>query len=261
MNETKLKIAIINFNTKDLLRECLQSVIDNKADFLFDIEVVDNASTDGSAEMIEKEFPAVKLSRNNENFGFAKAANQAIDSSEADFVFILNADTKLKEDCLNNLIGFMEKTPDCGAAGPLLFNLDGSVQKDYCGRRFLTLKTFLGHGFLGAIMPNNRFSKEYKMADWDRKTGQVEWISGSAIALRKKALQDSGSFDPDYFMYVEDMDLCYRLIRNGWKTYLVTESGVFHHIGQSSKAKRRRMKYLHFKSHLMFMIKRFGKKN
>ncbi len=230
----KLSIGIISYNTKEMLGDCLKSIADQGGDYLANTTVIDNASNDGSQQLVKDGFSTVKLIENKENQGFAKAANQAIKKSDGDMVVVLNTDTVLHENSLENLIDFMKSCPQAGAVGPLLLNPDGSNQAS--GRRFPSFFDASIHAFLGVVAPNNRYTRRYKLLDWDRNNKrEVDWISGAAICLRKKAAQDVGLFDERYFMYVEDMDLCYRLWENGWKVFLLPEAKVTHHIGQSSK--------------------------
>ncbi|HDZ86470.1 MAG TPA: glycosyltransferase family 2 protein [Actinobacteria bacterium] len=230
----KLSIGIISYNTKEMLGDCLKSIADQGGDYLANTTVIDNASNDGSQQLVKDGFSTVKLIENKENQGFAKAANQAIKKSDGDMVVVLNTDTVLHENSLENLIDFMKSCPQAGAVGPLLLNPDGSNQAS--GRRVPSFFDASIHAFLGVVAPNNRYTRRYKLLDWDRNNKrEVDWISGAAICLRKKAAQDVGLFDERYFMYVEDMDLCYRLWENGWKVFLLPEAKVTHHIGQSSK--------------------------
>jgi GT2 family glycosyltransferase len=252
-----LKISVINYNTKNLLKECLLSLLDESTTFPVTVEIIDNASVDGSIEMVKEAFPQIHLIESKENLGFAKAANLALKNASEKYVLILNSDTKLKSGCVEILVGFMEKTPGCAAAGPLLLNFDGSLQRLYSGRRFLGLDGFIAHGLLGAVWPQNPWTREYMMDGWDRsETMEVDWVSGAGVLLRTEAVKEVGLFDENYFMYVEDMDLCYRLKKNSWKTYLVTEAQIFHHIGQASKQNRIKMKIEHFKSHFRFLLKK-----
>ena len=230
----KLSIGIISYNTKEMLGDCLKSIADQGGDYLANTTVIDNASNDGSQQLVKDSFSTVKLIENKKNQGFAKAANQAIKKSDGDMVVVLNTDTVLHDNSLENLIDFMKSCPQAGAVGPLLLNPDGSNQAS--GRRFPSFFDASIHAFLGVVAPNNRYTRRYKLLDWDRNNKrEVDWISGAAICLRKKAAQDVGLFDERYFMYVEDMDLCYRLWENGWKVFLLPEAKVTHHIGQSSK--------------------------
>lgn len=249
-----LKVSVISWNTKELINDCLKSITENKVDFPISIEVVDNASTDGSIQMIKDKYSNVKIIENKNNLGFAKAANQAINKDDYKYNLILNSDTKLKPDCLQTLVDFMENSKESGAVGPLLLNMDGSIQ--YSGRKFPSFREAALHAFLGIFSPQNKASRRYMMMDWDRKhTKEVDWISGAAICLRKEAVSEAGMFDESYYMYVEDMDLCYRLWQQGWKVFLLPEAKVYHHIGQSSKQQSAKMIKEFQKSIYRFYVK------
>lgn len=249
-----ITIAVISYNTKGLLKGCLDSIASQGGDLLNNTLVIDNASTDGSQELIKNKYPQVKLVANKQNLGFAKAANQAIKAAKQKFVLMLNSDTILHENSIESLLDFMKSCPQAGAVGPLLLNPDGSSYPS--GRRFPSFIDGSMHAFLGIVLPKNRFTRRYRQLDWDRNNKkEVDWISGAAICLRKAAVQEIGFFDEDYFMYVEDMDLCYRLWQNGWKVFLLPESKVVHYIGQSSKQFSTRMVKEHEKSIYRFFLK------
>lgn len=229
-----IQVVIVNFNTKDLLSGCLDSIANQDKALLSKTTVVDNASTDGSLQLLEKSYPQVSSIANKQNEGFAKAVNKVLKKNRSKFVLVLNADTILHDKSIENILDFMKRCPQAGAVGPLLLNPDGSNQPS--GRRFPSFMDASMHAFLGAFAPGNRFTRRYKMLDWDRKNKkEVDWISGAAICLRAEAVSEIGFFDEQYFMYVEDMDLCYRLWENGWKVFLLPEAKVTHYIGQSSK--------------------------
>jgi len=229
-----ITIGVISFNTKELLADCLSSVAAQGRDLLTKTVVVDNASTDGSVALVEEKYPQAQLIANNENLGFAKAANQVLKNSKSQFVLLLNSDTILYDKSIESMVDFMQGCPQAGAVGPLLLNPDGTNQAS--GRRFPSFLDASMHAFLGVIAPENRFSRRYKLLDWDRKNKkEVDWISGAAFALRRQAVKEIGFFDERFFMYVEDMDICYRLWENGWKIFLLPEAKVTHYIGESSK--------------------------
>ncbi len=229
-----ITIGIISYNTKDLLVDCLESIAGQSSSALEQTVIVDNNSSDGTQEFIKRKYPQTKLIESKDNLGFAKAANKIINLAKTPYVFVLNADTVLHKQSVKQLSVFMDKNPKAGAVGPLLLNTDGSIQAS--GRRFPSFLDASIHAFLGVIAPNNRFSRRYKMLDWDRNSlKEVDWVSGAAICIRKEAAEQISGFDEQYFMYVEDMDLCYRLWQNNWKVFLLPEAKVTHYIGQSSK--------------------------
>jgi N-acetylglucosaminyl-diphospho-decaprenol L-rhamnosyltransferase len=211
------------------------------------VHVVDNASTDGSPEMVRAEFPEVALHALDWNSGFCVANNVVLTSSNAPFVLLLNPDAQVVGGTLGALVKVARERPRAGAIGALVRNPDGSVQPS--ARRVPRLGEALGHAFLGPIAPGNPFTRSYTMAAWDRASErEVEWVSGSAMLLRREAIEEVGAFDEGYFMYVEDVDLCTRLRASGWKVMFSPELEVVHQIGVSTRGQRGRMAFEHSRS-------------
>jgi GT2 family glycosyltransferase len=193
--------------------------------------VVDNNSSDNSVKLIEEHYPEVHLIRNSSNFGFSYANNQAIGRCRGKYILILNPDTVVTRSALDELVKFMEKHPDAGVGGAKILNFDGSIQ--YSCRRFPTLLyVFFGRQSIFArFLPSNRISEQYLMMNEDySKNLEVDWVFGAAMILRREALREVGIFDEDYFIFVEDTDLCYRMKEKGWKVYFVSNAVVFHHL-------------------------------
>lgn len=198
--------------------------------------MVDNASTDGSGEFVGSNYPQVKLISNSKNIGFAAANNKAIVNSNSKFILLINSDCKVYEGFLDKLLNFMKENPEVGIAGPKIVNSDGSIQLS-C-RKFPSIINAGFHTVLADIFPNNPFSRKYKLVDIERdKPFEVDWVSGSAMMIRREALKDTGLLDERYFMYVEDVDLCYRMWQKGWKVFYFPYAKVLHHIGGSSNSR------------------------
>ncbi len=251
----KISIAIINWNTKYLLKECLNSIYSDNSECMRDVTVVDNASSDGSVELVKKEFPKVRLIANQSNVGYAKAANQAILLTREQYILVLNSDTKIFAGALDSLLTFAIENPRVGALGPRLVNSDGSLQLS-C-RKFPSFTTGVGHAFLSLFFPNNPYTKRYQLTDWNHANAtEVDWISGAAMFLKRDAVCQIGLFDEAYFMYVEDLDLCYRLWQANWKVYYQPMAVVMHHVAQSSAIKSPHMIMEHHRSVYRFMVKR-----
>jgi len=228
-----LTVSIVSYNSLNFLRDCLDSILENPPSLKYEIIVVDNASADGSCELVQKNFPQVKLLRNSKNTGFAAANNKAISKTNSKYILLINSDCKVYKNSLDNLVSFMEKNKKVGIAGPKIINSDGSVQLS-C-RKFPSIFNAAFHTILTNIVPNNPFSRKYKLADVNRDTPfEVDWVSGSAMIIRRKALEDTGPIDERYFMYVEDLDLCYRMWQKSWKVYYYPCASILHHIGGSS---------------------------
>jgi N-acetylglucosaminyl-diphospho-decaprenol L-rhamnosyltransferase len=247
MEGNHLAVVIVNYNSGAFLPPCLASVYGAAGDVSLDVVVVDNASRDGSAHQAAGKHPAARIIENPVNRGFAAAANQGLRSTAAPFALLLNPDAQITGGTLAALLKVAGERPRAGAIGLLVRNPDGSVQPS--ARKVPGLLESLGHAFLGPFLPNNRFSRSYTMADWDRTTErEVEWISGSAMLLRREAYEAVGGFDEGYFMYVEDVDLCTRMRKAGWTVLFSPEVEVVHEIGVSSRKMPRRMAQEHSRS-------------
>jgi GT2 family glycosyltransferase len=252
-----LSITIVNWNTKNHLANCLDSIYQNAKDAAFEIIVVDNDSDDNSAEMVRAKFPQVTLIENNENVGFGAANNQAIRISQGRYVLILNPDTLVLPGCLDQLMDLLASRPDVGAVGPKVVNVDGSIQLP-CIRNVPTLFTeYLELSHLSARFPKSRVFGRYYMTYCDRSLPrQVSLLMGCCIMVRKKVLDEIGLFDEQFFLYAEDMDLCYRIQKAGWKSWYLPTAQIVHIWGQSTEriSKHRvfhnqQAKYIFFKKH------------
>ena len=244
MSPADLGVVVVNYNAGDFLLRCMQSLHAATGDISVEIVIVDNASRDGSAEAAAAAHDDVELIRNTENRGFAEAANQGIAATSAPFVLLLNPDAEIIGGTLASFVKVAHERPRAGAIGALVRNPDGSIQPS--ARRVPRLGEALGHAFLGPLFPSNRFTRSYTIAGWDRASErEVEWVSGSAMLLRRAALEEVGAFDQGYFMYVEDVDLCTRLRRGGWQVLFSPELEVVHQIGVSTRGQRGRMAFAH----------------
>lgn len=192
--------------------------------------MVDNASSDGSPEMVSKEFPQVKLIRNKKNAGFAKANNQAIKLAQGDYILLLNPDTKVQADALNQMIAFLDSHPDAGVVGAKLVLPDGRVQPDPFGR-FPTVKNIL---LLKLWQMSERIKGNRDLTRKDfSKILEVDWISGASMMIRQEVIKEVGLMDEEYFLYLEDVDWCYRMRQAGWSIYVLPTAKITHHLGQS----------------------------
>lgn len=243
-----LAIIIVNYKTKDLLRDCLRSIYDSQGNFRLDVCVVDNASGDDSVMMVRNEFPQVTVIEQAVNQGYAFANNLGLrhvgfqDKSgaeavnAADFALLLNPDTLLPPHALADMIAFMEARPDCGAAGAKLVRADGSLDKA-CRRSFPTPEvSFWCLTGLSFLFPKHRRFGRYNLTYIDEnETIEVDSVVGAFMMMRGAALLDAGLLDEDFFMYGEDLDLAYRLKACGWKIWYNAAVTVLHYKGASSK--------------------------
>jgi N-acetylglucosaminyl-diphospho-decaprenol L-rhamnosyltransferase len=247
-----LAVVVVNHNTGDFLDRCMSSIASSAGELRVEVVVVDNASSDGSADGAAG--PGVQLIRNPDNRGFARAANQGIAATDAPLLLLLNPDAEVVGGSLPALVKVARERPRAGAVGALVRNPDGSVQPS--ARRVPRLGEALGHAFLGPIWRRNPWTRSYTMAGWDRSSErEVEWVSGSAMLLRREALDEVGTFDEGYFMYVEDVDLCTRLRRAGWEVLFSPELEVVHQIGVSTHGQRGPMAFAHSDSIYRYFAK------
>lgn len=244
----EVSVSIVNWNTREELRECLRSVLVQEG-VGFDVTVVDNASADGSAEMVAAEFPTVRLIANERNVGFGRAHNQVIAAASGRYFFMLNPDARLLgADCLKRMVEFADAHPEAGLIGPKVVNRDGTIQ--FSARNFPTLgAAVFQNSFLGRLFPGNRYVRQYVLSDWDHsQPREVDWLSGSALLVRREFIEDVGLLDEGFFMYCEDVDWGYRAKAKGWKALYCPDATVVHRIGASSDQAQVRMLWQHHKS-------------
>lgn len=231
-----LSVVVVSFNSGDYLRRCLASVLGHTKGVSCEVIVVDNASWDGSAEMVEAEFPQVTLIPLPVNVGFAAGCNRGIERAAGEFILLLNPDTELAEDAFSPMVAYCRQNPSVGILGPKLLNSDGSLQLS-C-RRFPSHLTslFNRQSVLTRLFPGNPFSRRYLMTDWAHdRIERVDWLSGACMMLRREMVERIGGMDEGYFMYIEDVDLCYRAHQAGYEVVYFPQVSVTHHIGKSTE--------------------------
>ncbi len=223
-----ITVVIVNWNTGDLLRNCLNSVYETMKDIRYEIIVVDNASTDGSVAMLRKEFPTVTIIENRENRGFGAANNQAFAVMKGRYALLLNSDTILTKHAIGELFQFMENHLDTSLACGQLLNEDGSRQNSIAN--FPTLITLLANtSLLEYLFPKRFPSKRYI----HKNPVEIESAIGACVLVRKKAMDDIGVFDERYFFFFEETDWAYRMRSAGWKIYHVPSAVIYHLQGKS----------------------------
>ena len=229
-----LSVVIVNWNAGDLLRKCVQSVIeDQTGSGLSDIEiiVIDNASRDGSVAPVIAQFPSVRVIQNSENLGFARATNQGIRASLGRYVLLLNPDTEARPGALGGMLRFIQSQPEAGAVGAKLLNDDGSLQVSAYPEPTLFREVWrLFH--LDRLRPIG----SYSMTAWDNATPrEVDVLMGACVLLPRAVLDACGYLDERYFIYSEDQDLCRRLRSRGWRVFWLPVAEVVHYGGQSTR--------------------------
>lgn len=249
-----LSIIIVNWNTCRELRHCLQSVeCDNTGNM--EVIVVDNASSDGSREMVAGEFPSVRLISNKSNAGFAKGSNIGIRESRGKYVLLLNPDSEVQPGAFDAVIRFGDENPQAGIFGLKVLNADGTIQHS-CRKSPTVGAIVFRNSILGRLFPNNPYTREYLMASWDHnKVAEIDWVSGAALVMRRELIDDIGILDERFYMYCEDMDLGYRARQNGWKVLFFPGAVVMHAKGKSSDKDPNRMIIEHHKSMYRYFMK------
>lgn len=257
MSEASLSIIIVNWNGLELLRACLNSVYASRLITKPEVFVVDNASSDGSPEMVEREFPQVRLISNNDNVGFAKANNQALTLASSDYVVLLNPDTLVPEDGFYKMLGFMESHQDVGALGCKLINATGECEPG--GYRYPRLIS----DFTTMIAWNLPWYRQF--ADMRRKRkaehpGRVDWVSGACLMVKREALKKAGLLNESYFLYSEDTDWCFKIKKAGWQVFYYPEVTVCH-FWRSLQKRDTAVVLEHLKSKYIFYLGNYGERH
>jgi hypothetical protein len=229
--------VVVSYNCRDALRDCLHKLTTPSNSV--PIIVVDNASADGSAEMVAQDFPTVELIKNARNRGFAAACNQGIRACATAFILLLNPDTLLERAELQKLQNFIGSQPNVGACGPRVLNADGTLQPS-C-RAFPTFGAMICDELgLSRLFPHSRRFASYRLSGWEHdQTSDVDQLMGSCLLVRRMALEHLGLLDERFFLYFEEVDLCRRMWQTGWRVSFIADATVTHLGGNSSNADRR----------------------
>ena len=257
----RLSIVFLNYNTRDLTRQALNSVLAAAEGLTAEIFVVDNASVDGSADMVAEEFPQVKLICNEANVGFAAGNNVALRQVTGEYVLLINTDTIVRRDALRTMVEFLDAHPEAGACGCKILDPDGTLQLD-SRRGFPTpLAAFCKMSGLSRFFPKHPLIAHYHMTYLDpEQTAEVEVLSGSCMMVRKAAMDQVGLLDEDYFMYGEDIDWCYRFYQAGWKSYYVPTTSIIHFRGESGRGVPLRILYRKSRAMSIFVNKHMARR-
>lgn len=243
-----LSIVIVNWNTRELLRQCLETLPDSAAGLEYEVLVVDNASIDSSPEMIASGFPSVQLIRNSSNRGFAVANNQAMEVARGRHLLLLNSDTIPAPGSIAKLVDFLDKHREVGIVGPRLLNGDGTLQASWAA-----FPTFLSE----VLGKNFRQRRECRTAS-GVVAYDVDSVGGACLLIRGEALASVGPLDDRFFMYCEEIDWCYRVRQHGWRVCYTPEAQVVHLGGRSSMQAAAPMKAELYRSKLKFFQKHYG---
>lgn len=240
-----LSIVIVSWNTRDLLRTCLSSIYQETNNLPLEVFVVDNASADGCADMVESEFPEVHLIKNKENLGYGRANNQALRQCQGKYVLMLNPDTVIIENAIGKLIDFMNENSRVGMTGPKTVHPDGTIQVSWA--LFPRISTIFTNNvpwkealsmfgiFKKFFKTNSIYSEKGYTLTTVIKRQRVDYLLGEFMLTRKEVLDSVGLFDEKIFMYEEETDLCYRIYKNKWEIWFVPEAEIIHHEKKSIK--------------------------
>ena len=244
-----LAIVIVNWNTRDLLRDCLAS-LGGEQRLSYHVVVVDNGSTDESVQMVREQFPQTLLITNAENTGFTRANNQGLAARQGRYALLLNSDTRVPPGALADLAQFMDEHSDVGAVGARQLRADGAVLP-YTFGRDPTLRYLLARGL-------NRLLFHRPLHDWATEIVQeVDWISGACLLARREAIDQVGLLDENIFMYFEDVDWCLRFRQAGWKVYYNPRVEIIH-LGGQSQIKNPAAQHAYYRSLEYFYAKHYG---
>lgn len=254
----RIGAVVVNYDAGPWLEACVASLASEGVD---QVVVADNGSTDdslvrlgaGGAGAAGAAGTGLRVLRLRRNRGYGAAANRAVEAlgPGPDAVLVCNPDLVLEPGAVKSLAAALEADPTLGIVGPRLENLDGTLYPS--ARSFPSLVDSLGHGFLGLVAPGNRFTRRYRMLDWDHATARrVDWVSGACLLARRQAWDDLGGFDESFFMYLEDVDLCWRAGRLGWGVAYEPAATVAHVQGVSTGRHPYRMILAHHRSILRF---------
>ena len=246
----KLSIVIVSYNVRTFVAQCLDSVqIASEGINGLEVFVVDNASSDDTVGYIGSNYPWVRLIANDDNLGFSRANNIAIRQAQGEYVLLLNPDTIVAEPTLRECVSFLDAYPQAGGLGVRMHNADGTLAPE--SRRAVPSPW-------GSLLKMLGFTKRYYMShlSWD-EPGRIEVVSGAFFMLRRKALDQVGLLDEDFFMYGEDIDLSYRLLKGGWENWY-HPSDIVHFKGESTQKSSFRYVHVFYQAMLIFFRKHYG---
>jgi N-acetylglucosaminyl-diphospho-decaprenol L-rhamnosyltransferase len=250
-----VSVIVVNWNTCDLLAQCLASILDTRDALDVEVLVVDNASSDGSQAMVRSRFPGVRLIENEENVGFARANNQAMALCRGRYALMINSDAIATPGAIQALVGLADAEPRAGIVGAQLLNPDGSFQASYSP--FPTLwREFLILTGLGRLLRGRWYPSRGPMEDKGPRI--VDYVEGACLLVRRQATQEVGGLDEGYFMYAEEVDWCYAMKQRGWQVWYQPDARIIHHGGASSRQRRTQREADLYRSRVRFFRKHYG---
>jgi len=235
MSALDVSLVIVSWNTREILQGCLRSIYEQTRDSTYEVIIVDNASVDGSQEMVKREFPRTTLFENEENRGFAVANNQGMGVAKGRYVLLLNSDTVVLNGAIQKVIAFADKHPEAAVVGCKVLNPDLTLQPTCF--MFPSLKNlFLSATYFYKVFPRSRFFGREQMTWWNRDdVREVDVVTGCFMLVRRESIEQVGRMDERFFMYGEETDWCWRFKKTGWKRLFFPGAEIIHLGGQSSK--------------------------
>ena len=257
-----MSIVIVNYNVKVFLEQCLLSVREAAKKVDAEVFVVDNASVDGSVEILKEKFPDITLIANTENVGFSKANNQAIRLAKGRYVLLLNPDTLVEEDTFRLVVDFMDKHPEAGGLGVKMVDGKGKFLPESKRGLPTPMVALYKISGLSKLFPKSKIFSKYHLGYLDKdEIHEVEILSGAFMLMRKEALDKVGLLDESFFMYGEDIDLSYRILQGGYKNYYFPKTRIIHYKGESTKKSSVNYVFVFYKAMVIFAKKHFSDKN
>jgi hypothetical protein len=241
-----LSVILVNHNGKEFIFNCLNSIKENMRGIKSEVIVVDNHSTDGSADILQERYPDICLLRNQKNLGFSKANNQGIKKCKGNYILIINPDTRVYSGSIKKLLSELKENPDIGGIGPALINRKNDFQVSFGGK-----VNFFSEAIKKVFL--NRFTKyQLKRNQYKR---DVTWLSAACFMSTREVLKKAGMFDEKFFLYFEDIDLCMRIRKKGWRLVYQPKVKVFHEGGSSTKKRKLKSRYYYRESQIYFYQK------
>ncbi|MFO7977233.1 MAG: glycosyltransferase [Bacteroidales bacterium] len=257
-----LSVIIVNYNVQYFLEQCLQSVFISGEELSMEVFVVDNNSVDGSLEMVREKFPQVHLIANKENVGFSRANNQALKLATGRYTLLLNPDTVVEHDTFTKVVDFMDHHPEAGALGVKMLDGKGRFLPESKRGLPTPMVAFYKIFGLSALFPRSRTFGRYHLGYLDNdKIHSVEILAGAFMLIRRQALQKTGLLDEDFFMYGEDIDLSYRILKAGYRNYYYPDTRIIHYKGESTKKSSINYVFVFYNAMIIFARKHFSPKN
>ncbi|CAG7647703.1 N-acetylglucosaminyl-diphospho-decaprenol L-rhamnosyltransferase [Paenibacillus solanacearum] len=256
-----LSIIVVNYNTRELTLNCLESIFDSETCFKYEVVLVDNHSTDSSVDAILNQYPDIKLICNHVNLGYSKANNQGICMAQGRYILLLNSDTIVQRYTLETMIRFMDHNLSVGAAGCKIILPDGSLDRA-CRRGFPTPSASFYYAFgISKLFPSISRFNQYQLSHLDPdKDYPVDCLVGAFMMVRRKVIEQVGLLDEEFFMYGEDIDWCYRIKQARWGIYYYPYTHIVHYKGASSRRKPLKIIYEFHRAMFLFHKKHFRKK-